>query len=88
LTTGYTQIRYEVDEGIGLPPTLDRPAKMNAFTNVMMGRDDRRVRSLDADDAGARGDRDRAGERAFCAGADLTFQRLAWFRLSGGSDFV
>ena len=69
--TEYTQIRYEVDAGIATL-TLDRPAKMNAFTNTMVDE------MIDAFDRSAADDAVRvvivtgSGERAFCAGADLT----------------
>ena len=69
--TGYTQIRYEVDEGIATL-TLDRPAKMNAFTNVMMDEMIDAFDHSDADDAVRAVIVTGAGERAFCAGADLT----------------
>ena len=69
--TEYTQIRYEVDEGIATL-TLDRPAKMNAFTNVMMDEMIDAFDRSDADDAVRAVIVTGAGERAFCAGADLT----------------
>ena len=66
----YTQINYEVDDSIATI-TLQRPERMNAFTDVMMrelidafdrvdGDDDVRVVIVTG-----------AGDRAFCAGADL-----------------
>lgn len=66
----YTQITYEVADSIATL-TLSRPERMNAFTDVMM----REV--LDAFDRVDEDDDVRvvivtgAGERAFCAGADL-----------------
>jgi enoyl-CoA hydratase/carnithine racemase len=69
--TGYTQIRYEVDEGIATL-TLDRPAKMNAFTNVMMDEMIDAFDRSDGDDAVRAVIVTGAGDRAFCAGADLT----------------
>lgn len=69
--TGYTQIRYEVEQGIATL-TLDRPAKMNAFTNVMMTEMIDAFDRSDADDAVRAVIVTGAGERAFCAGADLT----------------
>ena len=69
--TGYTQIRYEVDEGIAML-TLDRPAKMNAFTNVMMDEMIDAFDRSDGDDAVRAVIVTGAGDRAFCAGADLT----------------
>ena len=67
----YTQIRYDVSEGIATL-TLDRPAKMNAFTNVMMDEMIDAFDRSDADDAVRAVIVTGAGERAFCAGADLT----------------
>jgi enoyl-CoA hydratase/carnithine racemase len=68
---GYSQISYEVSEKIATI-TLNRPDKLNAFTRVMM---DEMIDAMDRVD----GDDDvraviftGAGERAFCAGADLT----------------
>ena len=69
--TGYTQIRYEVDEGIATL-TLDRPAKMNAFTATMQGELIDAFDRTDADDAVRAVIVTGAGTRAFCAGADLT----------------
>lgn len=66
-----TQTRFAVEGPIALV-TLDRPEKLNAFTRTMM---DELIAALDEADAD---DRVRAvvftgnGERAFCAGADLT----------------
>lgn len=67
----YTQIKLDIADNIAVV-TLHRPDKMNAFTRVMM---DEFIDALDRTDAD---DRVRAvivtgsGERAFCAGADLT----------------
>ena len=69
--TDYTQIRYEVDAGIATL-TLDRPAKMNAFTNTMMDEMIDAFDRSDADDAVRVVIVTGSGERAFCAGADLT----------------
>jgi enoyl-CoA hydratase/carnithine racemase len=69
--SGYSQIKYQV-EGPVATVTLHRPEKMNAFTRTMM---DEIIAAIDETDAD---DRVRAviftghGERAFCAGADLT----------------
>ncbi|TCJ38918.1 crotonase/enoyl-CoA hydratase family protein [Parafrankia sp. BMG5.11] len=69
--TNATQITYEV-QGPAAIITLNRPEKMNAFTRTMM---DEIIAAMDEADAD---DRVRAvvftgsGERAFCAGADLT----------------
>jgi enoyl-CoA hydratase/carnithine racemase len=76
----YQQIKYDVQDNI-LTITLNRPDKMNAFTNIMM---DELIAAFDAADAD---DNVRAiivtgAGRAFCAGADLseggaTFDRAA-----------
>ncbi len=76
----YEQIKYDVQDNI-LTITLNRPDKMNAFTNIMM---DELIAAFDAADAD---DDVRAiivtgAGRAFCAGADLseggaTFDRAA-----------
>ena len=71
MMTDYTQIRYEVDAGIATL-TLDRPAKMNAFTNTMMDEMIDAFDRSDADDAVRAVIVTGSGERAFCAGADLT----------------
>lgn len=69
--TDFTQIRLDIEGGIATI-TLHRPEKMNAFTRVMM---DEFIAALDVTDAD---DSVRAvivtghGDRAFCAGADLT----------------
>jgi len=69
--SGYSQIKYEVQGPVALV-TLHRPEKMNAFTRTMM------AELIDAMDEADGDDRVRAvvftgsGERAFCAGADLT----------------
>ncbi len=67
----YTQIKLDIADGIATV-TLHRPEKMNAFTRQMM---DEFIDALDTTDAD---DSVRAvivtghGDRAFCAGADLT----------------
>lgn len=68
---GYSHIDYQVSEQIATI-TLNRPDKLNAFTRTMM---DEMIEAMDRvdDDDGVRaviftG----AGDRAFCAGADLT----------------
>jgi enoyl-CoA hydratase/carnithine racemase len=69
--TDFSQIKLDIANGIATV-TLHRPEKMNAFTRVMM---DEFIRALDVTDAD---DSVRAvivtghGDRAFCAGADLT----------------
>lgn len=69
--TKFTQIKLDI-EGAIATITLHRPEKLNAFTRVMM---DEVIAALDITDAD---DTVRAvivtghGDRAFCAGADLT----------------
>ena len=67
----YTQISLEVSEGIATL-TLNRPEKMNAFTNTMMNEIIDAMDQTDADDSVRAVIFTGAGERAFCAGADLT----------------
>jgi enoyl-CoA hydratase/carnithine racemase len=69
--TDFTQIRYEVSDGIATL-TLHRPEKMNAYTPVMMAEVIRAFDLIDADDAVRAVVVTGEGERAFCAGADLT----------------
>lgn len=67
----FTQIKLDIDGPIATI-TLYRPEKMNAFTHVMRDEIIEAIDITDADDAVraviVTGD----GERAFCAGADLT----------------
>ena len=69
--TEFTQIKLDIADGIATL-TLHRPDKMNAFTRTMM---DEMIDAIDVTDAD---DSVRAvvvtghGDRAFCAGADLT----------------
>jgi enoyl-CoA hydratase/carnithine racemase len=67
----FTQIRYAVADGIATL-TLHRPEKMNAFTRVMMDEIIRAFDLSDADDAVRCVIVTGHGDRAFCAGADLT----------------
>jgi enoyl-CoA hydratase/carnithine racemase len=69
--TDYTQIRYDVEDGIATI-TLHRPDKMNAFTNIMMDEMIAAFDAIDADDAVRAVIVTGHGDRAFCAGADLT----------------
>jgi len=66
----YTDIRYEVDEGIATV-TLNRPGKLNAFTRAMRGELIDAFSRADADD-GVRAVIVTGAGRAFCAGADLS----------------
>lgn len=79
----YSQITYSVADSIATI-TLDRPERMNAFTETMMREVIDAFDRVDADDSVRVVIVTGAGERAFCAGADLggggdTFAR-------GGSD--
>lgn len=67
----FTQILYDVADGIATI-TLHRPDKMNAFTNVMMQEMCNAFDLVDADDDVRAVIVTGSGERAFCAGADLT----------------
>ena len=69
--TDFTQIRYDVADSIATI-TLNRPEKMNAFTNVMMREMCSAFDLVDADDAVRAVIVTGSGDRAFCAGADLT----------------
>jgi enoyl-CoA hydratase/carnithine racemase len=66
----YTEIIYEVADSIATI-TLHRPERMNAFTGVMMGEVIDAFDRVDADDDVRVVIVTGAGERAFCAGADL-----------------
>jgi enoyl-CoA hydratase/carnithine racemase len=69
--TDFTQIVYEVTDGVATM-TLHRPEKMNAFTNVMMTELCAAFDLADADDNVRAIIVTGHGDRAFCAGADLT----------------
>lgn len=67
----FTQILYDVEDNIATI-TLHRPDKMNAFTHVMMNEMILAFDKIDADDDVRAVIVTGHGERAFCAGADLT----------------
>ena len=67
----FSQITYEVSEGIATM-TLRRPDKLNAFTRTMMAELIAAFDESDADDAVRCVIVTGHGDRAFCAGADLT----------------
>jgi enoyl-CoA hydratase/carnithine racemase len=67
----YTQILYDVADNIATI-TLHRPEKMNAFTGTMMAEMIDAFDRIDADDDVRAVIVTGHGERAFCAGADLT----------------
>ena len=69
--SGYSQITYE-RQGPAAIITLNRPEKMNAFTRTMMDEIIAAMDEADADDAVRAVVFTGSGERAFCAGADLT----------------
>ncbi|HQS97757.1 MAG: enoyl-CoA hydratase [Novosphingobium sp. 16-62-11] len=69
----YTQIRLDIADGIATL-TLHRPEKMNAFTGTMMAEMIAAFDQTDADDDVRAVIVTGAGDRAFCAGADLTPQ--------------
>ena len=75
---GYSHIAFEVSEGIATI-TLNRPEKMNAFTRTMMDEMIDAIDRTDADDAVRAVIFTGAGDRAFCAGADLTPESGAVF---------
>lgn len=67
----FTQIIYDVADGVATI-TLSRPEKMNAFTVQMMQEMCAAFDLVDADDAVRAVIVTGSGDRAFCAGADLT----------------
>lgn len=67
----YTQIKLDIADGIATV-TLHRPEKMNAFTRIMMQEFIDALDVTDADDSVRAVIVTGHGERAFCAGADLT----------------
>lgn len=75
--TEYTTILTDISEGI-FTLTINRPDKMNSFTGQMMLEMMQAIDEADADDAVRAVIITGAGERAFCAGADLS---------SGGATF-
>jgi len=69
--TGFTQIKLDIAGGIATI-MLHRPEKMNAFTRTMMAELIEALDITDADDAVRAVIVTGHGDRAFCAGADLT----------------
>ncbi len=67
----YSQILLDVADGVAVL-TLNRPAKMNAYTRTMMAEMIDALDRTDADDSVRAVIVTGAGEKAFCAGADLT----------------
>ena len=68
---GYSQISYEVSEKIATI-TLNRPEKLNAYTRTMADEIADAMDRADGDDGVRAVIFTGAGDRAFCAGADLT----------------
>lgn len=68
---GYSQIILDKVDGIATI-TLNRPEKLNAYTRAMQGEICAAMDDIDADDAVRAVIFTGAGNRAFCAGADLT----------------
>ena len=81
--TDFTQILYDVDDHIATI-TLHRPDKMNAFTGTMMREMIAAFDLTDADDDVRAVIVTGSGDRAFCAGADLSAGGETFSR--GGSD--
>lgn len=71
MKSDFTQILFGVADGVATI-TLNRPEKMNAFTVRMMEEMCTAFDIVDADDAVRAVIVTGSGERAFCAGADLT----------------
>ena len=79
----FSQILYDVTDHIATI-TLHRPEKMNAFTDTMMNEIIAALDLTDADDDVRAVIVTGAGDRAFCAGADLSAGEQTFSR--GGSD--
>src|SRR3546814_3626835 len=63
----------DLDKADGIATiTLNRPEKLNAYTRAMQGETCAAMDDIDADDAVRAVIFTGAGDRAFCAGADLT----------------
>jgi enoyl-CoA hydratase/carnithine racemase len=80
---GYSQITYEVADSVATI-TLNRPDRMNAFTDVMMREVIDAFDQVDADDDVRAVIVTGSGDRAFCAGADLGGGGATFAK--GGSD--
>lgn len=70
---GFKQITLDVANGVATI-TLNRPDKLNAYTRIMMRELIAAIDLTDADDAVRAVVFTGAGDRSFCAGADLTPQ--------------
>lgn len=69
--TSFTQIIVDKKDGVATI-TLNRPEKLNAYTRTMQGEIASAMDDIDADDDIRAVIFTGAGDRAFCAGADLT----------------
>ena len=69
--TNYSQILVDKSDGVATI-TLNRPDKMNAYTRTMGAEIMDALDDIDADDTVRAVIFTGSGERAFCAGADLT----------------
>ena len=67
----YQTIKVDIDDGI-MTLTLHRPEKMNAFTSEMMQEMIAAFDRADADDSVRAVIVTGSGDKAFCAGADLS----------------
>lgn len=83
IVTDFSQILYDVSDHIATI-TLNRPDKMNAFTAAMMNEMLAALDITDADDDVRAVIVTGAGDRAFCAGADLSAGADTFSK--GGSD--
>lgn len=72
---GYTQIQFALDRGVGVI-TLNRPERLNSFTEVMHAELARALDVMEAD-AGLRGLVITGAGRGFCAGQDLSERKPA-----------
>ena len=73
-TPDFETIRLQIADGIAIL-TLNRPDKMNSFTSKMMSEMIEAFDITDADDSVGAVIVTGAGDRAFCAGADLNWMR-------------
>ena len=84
---GFTEIRYEVRDHVATL-TIDRPERMNACTPVTLSEIERALDRAGADPAVGVIVLTGAGERAFCAGADVARQREGEMGTTGPHPFA
>ena len=84
VTTSYETILYDVDGPVATI-TLNRPDKLNAYTAVMGAELAEALQAADADDAVRAIIVTGAGNRAFCAGADISSGANAFDTKAEGS---